>query len=150
VEYTNIKLEIENGVATIRLNRPNALNALNSELLEELSDAISTVDTDEAVKALVVRGEGRAFCSGADLTFFETAFDNPSQLTSYLKKFSGCLFQLEEFLQLKVIVPFSKVPESYKMSKCNLLQIPYNFHISKLDPHFHSLDTEILHIYHLA
>ena len=96
MEYTNIKLEIENGVATIRLNRPNALNALNSELLEELSDAISTVDTDEAVKALVVRGEGRAFCSGADLTFFETAFDNPSQLTSYLKKFSGCLFQLEE------------------------------------------------------
>ena len=83
MEYTNIKLEIENGVATIRLNRPNALNALNSELLEELSDAISTVDTDEAVKALVVRGEGRAFCSGADLTFFETAFDNPSQLTSY-------------------------------------------------------------------
>ena len=67
MEYTNIKLEIENGVATIRLNRPNALNAVNSDLLEELSDAISIVETNESVKALVVRGEGRAFCSGADL-----------------------------------------------------------------------------------
>jgi len=96
VEYTNIKLEIENGVATIRLNRPNALNAVNSDLLEELSDAISIVETNESVKALVVRGEGRAFCSGADLTFFETAFDDPSRLTSYLKKFGDCLFALEE------------------------------------------------------
>ncbi len=96
MEYTNIKLEIENGVATIRLNRPNALNALSWDLMDELSDAISSVETDEAVKALVVRGEGRAFCSGADLTFFETAFDDPSRLTSYLKKFSDCLFQLED------------------------------------------------------
>jgi len=64
VEYTSIKLEIENGVATIRLNRPNALNALSWDLMEELSDAISTVEIDESVKALVVRGEGRSFCSG--------------------------------------------------------------------------------------
>ncbi len=96
MEYTNIKLEIENSVATIRLNRPNALNALNSELLEELSDAISTVETDESVKALVVRGEGRAFCSGADLNFFETAFDDSSQLTPYIKKLNSCFLQLEE------------------------------------------------------
>ncbi len=96
MEYTNIKLEIENGVATIRLNRPNALNAVNSDLLEELSDAISTVETNESVKALVVRGEGRAFCSGADLNFFETAFEDPGQLTPYIKKLNSCFLQLEE------------------------------------------------------
>ncbi len=96
MEYTNIKLEIENGVATIRLNRPNALNALNSELLEELSDAISTVETDERVKAFVERGEGRDFCSGADLNFFETAFEDSEQLTPYVTKLNSCFLQLEE------------------------------------------------------
>lgn len=95
MEYTNIKLETENSVATLRLNRPDALNALNWDLLEELSAAISDVEKDEGVKALVVRGEGRAFCSGADLTFFETAFENTSQLTTYVKKLNGCFLQLE-------------------------------------------------------
>ena len=96
MEYTNIKLEIENGVATIRLNRPDALNALNTEMAEELSGAIADVAKNEGVKALVVRGEGRAFCSGADLIFFESAFNDASQLTSYIKKLNDCFLQLEE------------------------------------------------------
>ena len=50
MEYTNIKLEIENGVATIRLNRPDALNALNTEMAEELSGAIADVAKNEGVK----------------------------------------------------------------------------------------------------
>ena len=96
MEYTNIKLKIENGVATIRLNRPDALNALNTEMAEELSGAIADVAKNEGVKALVVRGEGRAFCSGADLIFFESAFNDGSQLTSYIKKFNDCFLRLEE------------------------------------------------------
>jgi enoyl-CoA hydratase/carnithine racemase len=96
LEYTNIKLEIENSVATIRLNRPDALNALNQDLLDDLSGAISNVEKDESIKALVVRGEGRAFCSGADLTFFESAFNDASQLTPYIKKLNDCFFQLEQ------------------------------------------------------
>ncbi len=96
MEYTNIKLEIENGVATIRLNRPDALNALNTEMAEELSGAIAAVAKNEGVKALVVRGEGRAFCSGADLIFFESAFNDATQLTSYIKKLNDCFLRLEE------------------------------------------------------
>ena len=96
MEYTNIKLDIENSVATIRLNRPDSLNALNTELLEDLSAAISNVKQDESVKALVVRGEGRAFCSGADLTFFESAFNDSSELTPYVKKLNDCFLQLEQ------------------------------------------------------
>ena len=96
MEYTNIKLEKEKGVATIRLNRPDALNALNADMLDELSDAVLGVAGDEEIKALVVRGEGRAFCSGADLTFFETAFNDPNLLAPYLRRFNSCLFQLEE------------------------------------------------------
>ena len=96
MEYTNIKLEKEKGVATIRLDRPNALNAVNWDLLDELSDATADVAGDEEIKALVVRGEGRAFCAGADLTFFETAFHNPDLLTRYLRHFNACLFGLEQ------------------------------------------------------
>ena len=96
MEYTNIKLEKENAVATIRLNRPGALNALGPDLLAELSGALSDAGKDETIKALVVRGEGRAFCAGADLTYFETAFSDPGLLAAYLEQMNRCLFQLEE------------------------------------------------------
>ncbi len=96
MEYTNIKLEKENSVATIRLSRPDALNALNPQLLAEFSDATVQVGEDQDIKALVVRGEGRAFCSGADLTYFETAFADQEELTIFGQRINGCLFQLEE------------------------------------------------------
>ena len=67
MEYTNIKLEKANRVATILLNRPDSLNALSPDLLSELSLALTDVGGDESIKALVVRGEGRSFCAGADL-----------------------------------------------------------------------------------
>jgi enoyl-CoA hydratase/carnithine racemase len=96
VEYTNIKLEKENAAATIRLNRPDALNALSLELLEGFSHAVSSVEQDESIKALVVRGEGRAFCAGADLMFFDSAHDDLARLNPYIQRLNGCLFQLEE------------------------------------------------------
>ena len=96
MEYNNIKLEKENAVATIRLNRPDALNALSPELLDEMSSALTQVAEDEGVKALVVRGEGRAFCSGADLTYFESAFGAPDRLHLFTDRINRCLFQLEE------------------------------------------------------
>jgi enoyl-CoA hydratase/carnithine racemase len=96
MEYNNIKLEKENAVATILLNRPDALNALSPDLLDEMSSAVTQVSQDQEVKALVVRGEGRAFCSGADLTFFESAFNAPERLHVFTDRINRCLFQLEE------------------------------------------------------
>lgn len=96
MEYSNIKLEKENSVATIRLNRPDALNALSTELLEEFSAAVSETGQDESVKALVVRGEGRAFCAGADLLFFDSAFGDLARLNPYVQKLNRCFFQLED------------------------------------------------------
>ena len=78
MEYANIVLETDDRVATIRLNRPDALNALSMELLAEFSDAVTKVGRDDTVKALVIRGEGRAFCAGADLLFFDTVFNEIS------------------------------------------------------------------------
>ncbi len=95
MEYSNIQLEKENSVATLRLNRPDALNALSLELLEEFSDAVAGVADDEAVKALVVRGAGRAFCAGADLLYFDAAFDDLARLNPYVELLNRCFLQLE-------------------------------------------------------
>ena len=96
MEYTNIKLEKENRVATIRLNRPDALNALSPEMLGELSSGVAEAGVDESIKALVIRGEGRAFCAGADLTYFHTTLDDTSLLPGYMAQISETLRRIEE------------------------------------------------------
>ncbi|MBT99146.1 MAG: crotonase [Dehalococcoidia bacterium] len=96
VEYTNIKLEKENRVATIRLNRPDALNALSPDLLAELSSALTDVSEDESIKALVVRGEGRSFCAGADLTYVQTALADPTLLPPYIAQINDAFNQIEK------------------------------------------------------
>ncbi len=58
---------VDEGVATITLNRPDAMNAINSELGAGLLDALRRVRDDDAVRVAVLTGNGRAFCAGADL-----------------------------------------------------------------------------------
>jgi enoyl-CoA hydratase/carnithine racemase len=96
LEYRNIKVDREKLVATIRLNRPDAMNALSPELLGEFLQAVAEIGQDQSVKALVVRGEGRAFCAGADLIFFDSVFDDLARLNSYVQLLNRCLLQLEE------------------------------------------------------
>jgi enoyl-CoA hydratase/carnithine racemase len=60
--------EKDDGVATLRLNRPAVLNALDPELLTALLAAIDDIESDPAVRGVVLAGEGRAFCAGGDLT----------------------------------------------------------------------------------
>jgi enoyl-CoA hydratase len=63
-----VDIEVSDGVATVIINRPEARNALNSEVLVRLSDAMKQFRDDSAVRAVVVTGAGdKAFCSGADL-----------------------------------------------------------------------------------
>jgi enoyl-CoA hydratase len=63
--------EVENGVATLTLNRPDQRNALNGPLLTQLVEAVKTARDDEAVKAVVLTGAGdKVFCAGADLGGF--------------------------------------------------------------------------------
>ena len=96
MEYTNIKLEKGDRVATIRLNRPDALNALSPEMLEELSSGVAEAGDDGSIKALVIRGEGRAFCAGADLNYFQTTFEEPARLPGYMAQIKDTLCQIEE------------------------------------------------------
>ncbi|MBU6297630.1 MAG: enoyl-CoA hydratase/isomerase family protein, partial [Alphaproteobacteria bacterium] len=63
----NIILKIEGAVGVITLNRPKALNALNAELLGELTEALDGFDANDAVRAIIVTGSDRAFAAGADI-----------------------------------------------------------------------------------
>ncbi len=62
-----VDLEVANGVATITLNRPESLNSMNNHLMDDIRTAIETAEADESVGVVVLTGNGRGFCSGADL-----------------------------------------------------------------------------------
>jgi enoyl-CoA hydratase/carnithine racemase len=66
--YETIRYELDGGVATITLDRPERLNAWNERMGIELGVAMAAADDDDAVRAVVVTGNGRAFCAGADLS----------------------------------------------------------------------------------
>lgn len=65
--YQYLKYQLDNGVATVTLNRPEVYNALNDEITFEFQDALKAIAKDEKVRVIVITGEGKAFCSGQDL-----------------------------------------------------------------------------------
>jgi 2-(1,2-epoxy-1,2-dihydrophenyl)acetyl-CoA isomerase len=65
--YETLGYELDGGVATLTLNRPEALNALNATLRRELLAALKAVRKDDATRAVIITGAGRGFCAGADL-----------------------------------------------------------------------------------
>jgi enoyl-CoA hydratase len=67
MDYQNILVSRDGAVAVVTLNRPKALNALNSELLNELVSALESFDLDDGVRAIVLTGSERAFAAGADI-----------------------------------------------------------------------------------
>lgn len=65
--YTHIRYEVTDGIATITLDRPDNLNAFTPEMRTDLLQVCDEIDGDDAVRAVVVTGAGRAFCAGAEL-----------------------------------------------------------------------------------
>src|ERR1017187_6359802 len=65
-EHRTVRLTLEDGIAELVLDRPDKMNAMSVAMVRELLDSLATVEAGGA-RALLVRGEGRAFCSGRDL-----------------------------------------------------------------------------------
>jgi enoyl-CoA hydratase len=96
VAYETLVVEIEDHVATVRLNRPDALNALNTRLMEELGAALTEMDGSNRVRAIVVTGSDKAFAAGADVKemapkdfvdmFLEDYFAGPSEAIMRCRK----------------------------------------------------------------
>ena len=74
-DYSTLIFERDDGIATITLNRPDRLNAFNRTMMEELVSVFDDTDADDAVRAVIVTGAGRAFCAGADLGEGGSTFD---------------------------------------------------------------------------
>ena len=73
--FETLTLHVDEGIATLTLNRPEALNAFNTRMRDELIAAFDATDADDAVRVVIVTGAGRAFCAGADLSAGGKTFD---------------------------------------------------------------------------
>ena len=65
--YETLLTELEDGILTVTLNRPDRLNAFTETMLRELLTCFDAADADDAVRVVIVTGAGRGFCAGADL-----------------------------------------------------------------------------------
>lgn len=96
--YETITLAVEDGVAVITLDRPQARNALDDRMRVELPEALQSVAADDAVGAVILTGAGSHFCSGGDLramTAERTAFQSRERMR-VLNQFTAALVNLEK------------------------------------------------------
>jgi len=77
--YETILTDLTENIFTITINRPDKLNALNTVMIRELVDAFDQADADDAARAIIVTGAGRAFCAGADLSLGKGTFDREAR-----------------------------------------------------------------------
>ena len=88
MDYKNLILTKEDGIATITLNRPEKLNALNQEMVDELVKACGEVEEDNEVRVVIITGAGSAFCSGGDLSSHDFVVNSSAACLKRLQKAS--------------------------------------------------------------
>ncbi|TCO75599.1 crotonase/enoyl-CoA hydratase family protein [Chromatocurvus halotolerans] len=109
--FETITLVVDDGIATITLNRPDRMNAFTVTMMEELIAAFDQTDADDAVRAVIVTGAGLAFCAGADLSAGADSFDYekqkgnaPDPLASGINRDGGGMVALRLFRSLKPVI----------------------------------------------
>ena len=73
MDYQTLNFDVDSGVATITLNRPEALNAMSPAMAKELHEVALQIDANNSVRAVILTGTGKAFCAGGDLGAFVAA-----------------------------------------------------------------------------
>ena len=77
MEYQNISFQNSNGVAVIKLKRPDVLNSFNFEMADEVLSCFNQLENNPKIRAVLLTGEGRAFCAGQDLEEATRKMDGP-------------------------------------------------------------------------
>ena len=106
--YETLLTQLEDGVMTVTLNRPDKLNAFNTVMSRELIDFFHGVNQQDEVRAIVVTGAGRAFCAGADLSGGGRTFDYAEQQDLADHRDTGGVVALRIFELKKPIPPSDK------------------------------------------
>jgi len=102
--YETIALEVNDGVATITLQRPDRLNAFTFRMGAELVDAFDTCDADDEVRAVIVTGAGRGFCAGMDLEAGGATFASSEKGDGPAPRDAGGLVTLRIFASTKPVI----------------------------------------------
>jgi enoyl-CoA hydratase len=105
--YKTLIVELEDHVTVIRLNRPDALNALNTQLLRELGEALAEAEANEKVRCIILTGSEKAFAAGADIKEMSTK--------SFVEVFSEDLFGPESEAILKIRKPIIAAVSGYAL-----------------------------------
>ena len=105
--YETIIVEIADGVALITLDRPDALNALNSQLLGELATAVEEADASDKVRCIVLTGSDKAFAAGADISMMRDK--------TFVDAFAGDLFTPETEQIMRVRKPIIAAVSGYAL-----------------------------------
>ena len=95
--YETLLTDLDRGVFTLTLNRPERLNALSRQMGDELLDVIEHVDANDEIRAVIVTGAGRGFCAGADLSGGGGSFDRGASAEAKTHRDEGGLITLRIF-----------------------------------------------------
>jgi enoyl-CoA hydratase/carnithine racemase len=110
--FETLLYAVEDGVATLTLNRPEKLNAFNTQMMKDMIAAFDATDADDAVRCVIVTGAGRAFCAGADLSGGAQTFnydqrggeDMAARTREGAQRDGGGLLTLRIFESLKPVI----------------------------------------------
>jgi methylglutaconyl-CoA hydratase len=102
-DYRYIEIQVEGPVVRINLNRPDRHNALILEMISELSQVVDEVSIREELHFVILSGNGRSFCAGADLNWFYSTEDlNLEQATARYKNLADLLLKLRQMPQITI------------------------------------------------
>jgi enoyl-CoA hydratase/carnithine racemase len=105
MDFEQIRYEVQDGILTITLDRPDRLNAWTPRMCQELLAAYDAADADDSVRAIVMTGEGRAYCAGADLAGGGETFDwRDRQDGDEVPRDNGGQFTLRVFESAKPVI----------------------------------------------
>ncbi|MBC7248654.1 MAG: enoyl-CoA hydratase/isomerase family protein [Anaerolineae bacterium] len=95
----HVRLSVDGAIATITMSRPEALNALNRKVLQELKDALAQVRANRAVRVVILTGEGNAFIAGADIKEMQALAAQPDAIREFTEFGQGVLRDIETLPQ---------------------------------------------------
>lgn len=102
MEYETVQFQRDETVATITLNRPQAMNSLTMELMSDLGEALKVCETSSDIRAVILTGSGRAFCAGADVSSLSSRTGNAA---------IRHLYELADGMHERVILPLRRMPK---------------------------------------